>query len=311
MNQSGISYYDRSNGKICQETVLGDGMIRWAYGSLSGRCVAPLLFGNRVLSRLLGAYFDSRHSASRVLPTIEQLAIDSSEFRDAPESFVSFNDFFTRHLKPSARPYSTDSQDFLCPADGRVLLYPQVDSSTQVKVKGVDGELSGLFGQNAPCFSGGSVLVVRLCPADYHRYHFPCSGQVVARRRLGGQLHSVNPIALNAVPGVFCRNKRAITLIRSPQFGRVAFCEVGAFGVAAIHDTYAGDQVTRMQEKGYFAFGGSTVVIVCEPGAVDWDEDLLAQSRQGVETLVRVGETIGRATLPLRSPSCTRPSGAA
>lgn len=296
MNQAPIHYFDRQSGQRCQETVLGDGLIRWAYGTLSGRCVAPLLFGNRFLSRLLGMYFDSRHSRRRILPTIDQLGIVAAEFRDAPESFTSFNDFFTRHLKPSARPYSRDERDFLCPADGRVLLYPDVDAHTQIRVKGIDGNLSGLFAQSAPCFAGGSVLVVRLCPADYHRYHFPCSGQVVARRRIGGALHSVNPLALAAVPGVFCRNKRAITIIRSPRFGRIAFCEVGAFGVAAIHDTYRGDQVTRMQEKGYFAFGGSTVVVVCEPGAVEWHADLLQQSAQGVETLVRVGESIGRCT---------------
>lgn len=296
-----VQYYDRRDGVMRQETVLGDAMIRWAYGSLSGGFCAPALFSNRLLSRLLGAYFDSRHSRARIMPTITQLGIDEQEFRDPPHTFSSFNAFFTRHLKPSARPYSPARDDFLCPADGRVLLYPRVDETTAIRVKGIDGSLQGLFAQPAPCFVGGSVLVVRLCPADYHRYHFPCSGKVVAQRRIRGQYHSVNPLALAAVPGIFCRNKRAVTIIRSPQFGRVALFEVGAFGVAAIHDTYCnkpcahGKQVLRMQEKGYFAFGGSTVVVVTEPGVVEWDHDLIEHAQQGRETLVRVGETIGRA----------------
>lgn len=293
--QDPIRYLDRQTGIEHTETVLGGGLIDWAYRTRSGQIAAPALFGNSLVSRLIGRFLDSPRSRGRIAPTIAELGIDPSEFRDSVASFASFNRFFYRHLKASARPFSTDPTTMLCPADGRVLVYPQVSADDGLAVKGVEAPVGDLLGMAAPALAGGSAVVVRLCPADYHRYHFPCAAQVIGRRRIPGAVHSVNPVALAAVPKVFCRNKRELTLLRSAEFGRIAYLEVGAFGVAAIHQTYQGNQVARMQEKGYFAFGGSTVVLVFEPGAVHFDDDLVAASARGVETLVRVGETIGHA----------------
>jgi phosphatidylserine decarboxylase len=291
-----ILYCDRRTGEVLREVVLGDGVIRWAYRALSGRLCAPLLFGNSIPSRLLGWYFDSRFSRGRIAKIIADLDIDASEFACAPDSFASFNDFFSRRLRGDARPFASDPKLLLSPADGRLLVYPEVHAQAKIRVKGVDGPVCELFDRPIDDFDGGSAAVVRLCPADYHRYHFPCDGTVAETRRIRGRYDSVNPVALAARPRIFCRNKRTYTLIDTDAFGRYAFVEVGAFGVSGIHRTYEGTEVTRMQEMGYFDFGGSTIVLLFRAGAVTFDADLEENSAKGVETLVRAGETIARSS---------------
>ena len=288
-----IEYYNRATGELCQETVMGDAAIKWAYQTMSGKLISPLLFGSSALSRLLGWYFDSPLSKSKIAAAISDLEIDTSEFAIPQQQYKSFNDFFTRKLKDGARPFSSDVKTFLSPADGRLLVYDNIGSDTQVNVKGVEDSLHNLFARDIDEFNGGKVAVVRLCPADYHRYHFPCAGTVVDQVQVKGQYHSVNPVALNAKQQIFCLNKRSYTLIDTVQFGRVAFMEVGAFGVAGIHQTFSGSTVERMQEKGYFDFGGSTVVLVFQKDAIEFSADLLTNSKKRVETLVKVGETIG------------------
>ena len=293
-----IEYYDRATGELCRETVMGDAAIKWAYQAMSGQLFSPFIFGSSLLSHLLGWYFDSPLSKGKIAQTIADLNIDTGEFAKPQEQFSSFNDFFTRKLKDGARPFSTDDSCFLSPADGRLLVYNDIGvtaSDTRVQVKGIEDSLHNLFDCEIDDFNGGKVAVVRLCPADYHRYHFPCAGTVVEQVRVKGQYHSVNPVALNSKEQIFCLNKRSYTLIDTEMFGRVAFMEVGAFGVAGIHQTFSGTKVEKMQEKGYFDFGGSTVVLVFQKDTIEFDTDLLENSRKGIETLVKVGETIAHA----------------
>lgn len=144
-------------------------------------------------------------------------------------------------------------------------------------------------------FIGGALAIVRLCPADYHRYHFPASGRISAAKDLPGALHSVNPIALGAGPDVFGENKRSWTLIDTDTIDSYAFVEVGAFGVGSIINTRTSGAVQKMDEKGYFKFGGSTVVVVFEPGRVQFSDDLVTNSAKGRETLVKVGQPLATA----------------
>jgi phosphatidylserine decarboxylase len=293
-----IEYYDRATGQLRRETVMGDAAIKWAYQTLSGKLFSPLLFGSSLLSRMLGWYFDSSWSRGKIAKAIDDLEIDVNEFAKPQNEFKSFNDFFTRKLKEEARPFSDDSCDFLSPADGRLLVYDDIVGDTCVQVKGIEDSLHSLFGRDIDDFNGGKVAVLRLCPADYHRFHFPCTGTIVEQAKIEGKYHSVNPLALNANARIFCINKRSYTLIDTERFGRLAFMEVGAFGVAGIHQTFSGTQVEPMQEKGYFDFGGSTIVLVFQKGKIEFSEDLIKHSQNGIETLVKVGETIGQAVNP-------------
>ncbi len=287
-----IQYYDRQTKQICQEKVMGDAAIKWAYQSLSGQAISRLLFRSSLLSRLMGLYFDSPLSRGRINRTIADLGINESEFAKPKDEYRSFNEFFTRKLKDGTRPYSMDDNHFLSPADGRLLVYPDIDGDTALKVKGVEDTLTNLFGRRLPEFDGGQVAVVRLCPADYHWFHFPCDGEVIEQVEVKGQYHSVNPVALAAQSRIFCLNKRAYSLIETANFGQIAFMEVGAFGVAGIHQQYQEPTVKRMQAKGYFDFGGSTVVLVFQQDVIKFDDDLIENSAKGIETYVKVGQTI-------------------
>ena len=142
-------------------------------------------------------------------------------------------------------------------------------------------------------YRGGSALVVRLAPYDYHRFHFPADGQVSQTQWIDGTYHSVNPVALACVPDVFHRNRRSVCELTTPAFGRIAYIEVGAINVASIVQTHSIGPCERGQEKGFFQFGGSTVVLLFEPGAIAFDSDLVADSAAGLEVHVRTGAGVG------------------
>lgn len=295
--ESIIYFYRRGNPQLQAETVLGESAVRRAYEHPVGKLFGSLLFHNACISKLFGWYCDSRLSAGRIQATIDTLKIDESEFLDKRAAYTTFNEFFYRRLRPESRPFDTAPASLAAPADGRYLLYPSIDRQTVVPVKGREFRLDALLADSATAseFVGGDVLVVRLCPADYHRFHFPCAGRVVAQKAIPGQYHSVNPIALAKGIDIFPRNKRAWARVASEGFADLVYMEVGAFGVGGIVNTNASCDVRKMDEKGYFKFGGSTLVLLFQAGQVRWSEDLLAHSVEGYETLLKVGETIGEA----------------
>jgi phosphatidylserine decarboxylase len=283
---------DRATGTPFEEVVMGETYIRWAYQDASSSILERVLFRSSVVSKLMGAWFDSGLSKPKIGKTIAQLDIDETEFLVPIEEFKSFNDFFSRRLKPSARPYTTDAAKIVSPADGRVLVFPELDDATFAPVKGFPFSLHKMLPQISARYLGGALAVVRLCPADYHRYHFPCDGQITQSRAIDGALHSVNPIALASGHDVFGENKRHYTLIETEKAGIVCFVEVGAFGVGSIVNTKTEGMVRKMDEKGFFKFGGSTIVLVFEKGRIRFSDDLIANSALGRETLVKVGQDL-------------------
>jgi phosphatidylserine decarboxylase len=295
MTQNSIQVVDRSTGETFDEVVLGEKWIRWAYQDSGSSLLERLLFRSSLVSRLFGAWFDSPLSKGKINSVVEELSIDMKEARDPVESFGCFNDFFIRHLKPETRPFDEDPGQIVSPADGRVLVFPRLDADVFVPVKGHPMSIRTMLPGLHERFVGGALAIVRLCPADYHRYHFPTAGRILESHDIPGALHSVNPIALGAGPDVFGANKRSLTLIETESAGTMCFVEVGAFGVGTIVNTTTEGHVAKMQEKGYFKFGGSTVVVVFEPGAVRFSDDLIANSYKGLETLVKVGEPLATA----------------
>ncbi len=290
-----IVVIDRQTGEPFEEAVMGEKWIRWAYQDSRSRLLERLLFRSSFFSRLMGKWYDSGFSKGKIGVAIEELSIDAGEFAESKESYRSFSDFFTRHLRPEVRPFSTDPQSLVCPAEGRALVFPALDEDVFVPVKGHPFTIRKMLPGRADRFINGALAIVRLCPADYHRYHFPCAGEIMEYRDIGGALHSVNPIALGSGADVFGENKRSTTLIETEYFGTVAFVEVGAFGVGSIVNTRCSGHVEKMEEKGYFKFGGSTVILVFEPDRIRFCEDLVANSNAGKETLVNVGQPLATA----------------
>lgn len=291
-----ITVIDRATGKAFAETVMGETYIRWAYQDARASLLERALFKSALVSKVMGAWYDSPFSKGKIAPTIRELDIDEAEFRDPTSSFATFNAFFARHLKPEARPFSTDTADVVSPADGRVLVYPALDHDIYAPVKGFPFSMHKMLPEVGARYENGALAIIRLCPADYHRYHFPCAGQIIGSHDIAGMLHSVNPIALGSGPDVFGLNKRSYTLIETANAGTVCFVEVGAFGVGSIINTCTSGAVEKMDEKGYFKFGGSTVVLLFEQGKVRFSEDLVRNSARGRETLVKLGQPLARVT---------------
>jgi phosphatidylserine decarboxylase len=295
----GPQVFDRRRQQLFRETVLGDGLLRLAYSAPLRGVSQWLLFRHALWSRLLGWYADCRLSRGRIRRTIAQLGLDETDFRDPVPSFSTFNEFFYRHLRAGARPFDPAPDRLCSPADCRVLVFPRLEDTTCVPVKGRQFTVAGLLGAGrdavAAGFAAGSLIVCRLCPADYHRFHYPAAGRAVDAWAVPGKLNSVNPRALELGLNVFAENRRAVTLLDLDVFGLCAFVEVGAFGVAGIVQTHPGGPFAKMDEKGYFRFGGSTLVLVFRAGGVAFDDDLCRHSAAGVEVLVRCGETIGHA----------------
>ena len=182
------------------------------------------------------------------------------------------------------------------PADGRHLGFAKASAVEGVIVKGQRFNLSKLLGDQklAERFADGAAVFSRLCPVDYHRFHFPVAGISGEARLINGPLYSVNPLALRDRLSILWENKRFITEIESEQFGKVLMLEIGATNVGSVNHTFVPTRpVAKGEEKGYFAFGGSATLTLFEPGRVKLDEDLLEQSAQQRELYAKVGDRLG------------------
>ena len=294
-NTAPIHYYNRYTRQIEQEKILGERGLRWVYGSALGRLSLHLLLKRAFFSQLIGALKSTRRSA-RSLPTfVQEYGINTAEMAQPLESFKSFNDFFIRKLKPDARP--TAPGDLIAlPADGRHSAWQDAAQIRHVFVKGQSFDLPALLGsaELAARYEHGGVLLSRLCPVDYHRFHFPADGVPGAPLRIPGPLASVSPYCLRRQLAWLWTNKRELTLLQTQHIGQVAILAVGATGVGAMHYTFQpGHPVQKGEEMGYFSFGGSTIICFFEPGRIRFAADLLEQTSLGRELYARQGDVLG------------------
>ncbi|GLT53757.1 hypothetical protein SLA2020_270070 [Shorea laevis] len=194
------------------------------------------------------------------------------------EHFKTFNEFFIRELKPGARPIACMERDdvAICSADSRLMAFKSADDSLRFWIKGRKFSIQGLLGKDvcSNAFIDGSLVIFRLAPQDYHRFHIPVSGTIEKFINIPGCLYTVNPIAVNSkYCNVFTENKRVVSIISTAEFGKVALVAIGATMVGSItFSKKEGDYVKKGDEFGYFSFGGSTVICVFEKvEAVDLD----------------------------------------
>lgn len=292
-----IRYYNRSTQSLETEQVYGEGFLRWTYGRPLGAIALHAFVKRPFFSAWYGWRMNATKSAARIAPFIQRYGVDATEFADAPESFASFNEFFYRKLKPAARPIEPDPSRIVFPADGRHLGFERASSIDSVFVKGQKFDLPALLGdaELAARFANGALVLSRLCPVDYHRYHFPCAGIPSAAHTIQGPLFSVSPIALREKLSYLWTNKRSITQLETHDLGTVLLLEIGATCVGEIHQTFKpGTPIEKGDEKGYFAFGGSSTITIFEPGAVKLDTDLLEHSSNQTELYARMGEPMAR-----------------
>ena len=295
MQEDGITYFNRYTGRVEREKVLGERALRWIYGTAAGRLSLHLLLKRAVASRVMG-WLKDRPGSARCLPQfVQEYGIDTAEFARPLEDFRSFNDFFTRTLKPGARPVCADGAAAL-PADARHSGWQDAAEMRGAFVKGQRFDLPALLGsaELARKYEHGTVVLSRLCPVDYHRFHFAVAGTPEAPVRIPGPLASVSPYCLRRNLAWLWTNKRELTVIHSDSLGDVLSLAVGATGVGAIFQTYTpGEHAHKAQEQGYFAFGGSTVMTFFLPGRIRLAQDILDNTANCLETYAHMGDVLG------------------
>jgi phosphatidylserine decarboxylase len=291
-----IQYYERERGQLKTEKVAGEKWLVWLYNNPVGEATLWVLAKRKLVSSVYGKMMDRKSSAKRILPFIEDFDIDMSGVQE--QKFRNFNDFFTRKLKDNARQVDTCFNTVVSPADGKIMAYADISNSDFI-IKGFRFDVSSFLDNPslAQKYRDGALLIIRLAPVDYHRFHFPVSGNLSLNKNVEGDYYSVNPFALRKKAEIFCLNKREYTILSNPLFGDVIMAEVGATMVGSIVQTYKGTFVKKGEEKGYFKFGGSTIVLLFEKDKICIDKDLLSNTAMGYETAVKMGERIGDASL--------------
>lgn len=275
--------------ELVEEPEVGAGAIRFAYGNPFGRFLAKTILCRKFVSNLYAAWQRSALSKGKVKKFMAQYRISAEDC--TTQDFPNFNAFFTRQRKDYVN--LTAENELPAIADSKLTALP-ISAGCRFHIKGVPYTTEELLEDKALAaeYRGGLCLIFRLSPDDYHRYVYPDGGAQEPCRHIPGVLHTVNPIAADMK--VYRRNARTVQKLHTEHFGDVLQMEVGALLVGKIVNHVEGEAAfSKLQEKGYFAYGGSTVILLLKQGVARIDEDILSCSAQGIETKVRLGERIG------------------
>ncbi|MBO0474519.1 phosphatidylserine decarboxylase [Enterococcus ureasiticus] len=243
------------------------------------------------LTKLAGAYLNSSLSKGMINRFIKQNKLQMDEYE--PMTYRSFNHFFMREIKPEARTVSEDKTLLSAPCDGKVTVYP-ISANQTFKVKHSEYALSELLDSTslAKEWQGGCAVIFRLTPDDYHHYYFIDEGTILAHQKIAGVFHTVQPIAIHNEP-VFSRNSREVTVIETENFGKIAQIEVGALMVGKIKNLKNSGNCERFEKKGWFEFGGSTVILLFQENQVTIDPEIWLNTENNLETIVKFGQNVG------------------
>jgi phosphatidylserine decarboxylase len=285
-----LPVWDREAGRLVEE-FLDDHPA--TYDSRPRRSLTQWFESRRLYDWLIAAYQNSAWSTRAIEPFIAKHKIDLSEFK--PVIYRSFAEFFDREFRPGLREFPDQPHKMGAFAEARYFAWCKVEPGQEFPVKGHSLDAEQILGsaQRAAPFLGGPVLLARLAPVDYHHNHYPDDGTTLETAWLGGPLWTINWHALQHQPGILFRNHRQINILKTRNFGRVALVEVGAMSVGRIQQVHPLDTpFARGEEKSVFKFGGSAVLLFGEPGAWQPSDDLVKHTDKGIETLVRLGDTV-------------------
>lgn len=285
-----MKYIDRE-GNVTIEESGQDKILYRMYNSAVGRIVLRLLIRPSV-SKAAGWLLNQKCSKVLIQPFIQKNNIDMSLYEK--KEYASYNEFFTRQIRKEHRPIVEDEKVLISPCDGKLSVYP-VEENSHFKIKNTDYTLKSLLrsGKLAQKFMGGTICIFRLTVDDYHRFCYVDNGRKSGNYHIPGVFHTVNPAANDVYP-IYKENTREFSLLKSEHFKTVLMMEVGALLVGRIVNHQEAGIVQRGTEKGMFEFGGSTVILLFQKDAVEIEKELLQNTENGYETIVKMGEPIGR-----------------
>lgn len=284
-----MKYIDRM-GQKKQVSSKQDKLLKMLYSNILGRCVIKV-FVQPSISEIGGAFLNTGLSFYFIKPFIKYTNIDLEEYEE--KDYKSYNDFFTRKIKKECRPISISPEKLISPCDGKLSVY-EINKNRTFQIKHTCYQLEHLLHSRklAEKYQEGYACIFRLTVDDYHRYCYIDDGVKSDNYKIPGIFHTVNPIANDYYP-IYKENTREFSLLKSKNFGTVLMMEVGALLVGKINNYHKKSAVKKGEEKGRFEFGGSTIVLLFQKDKVELDSDLLDNTREGFETIVKMGETIG------------------
>lgn len=290
-----IKYINRSDNRIKIERPPGEELLDFLYHNPFGERVILPIVKQKFISKWYGKVMDRSISKNRIEPFIKSLNIEMTESQKKIGEFESFNDFFYRKLKPEARKIENG---LVSPGDGKMIAFKNVSEVNTFFVKGEKFTLKE-FLQNdilAEEHANSSLVILRLAPNDYHRYHFPYEGIPSQPEKIEGVYYSVSPISLSKkFTKVFSENKKEVCQLKTRNRGEILIIPVGATMVGSLNSTFKPDSMVKKgEEMGYFAFGGSSVVLLFKSNSFELDTDLIENTKNQLETSVKMGEKIAK-----------------
>jgi phosphatidylserine decarboxylase len=286
-----LPVWDRRTGKLVMEW-MGDHQT--TYESRPRASLIQWIKSHPLFDWAYAAYQNTGRSSRQIEPFVREYHIDMSEFE--PVQYRSFAEFFDRRFRPGVRTFPAAPGEMGAFAEARYLAWGRLDPRQEFPVKGHSLNAEQILGKasRARPFIDGPVLLVRLAPVDYHHVHYPDHGTTLDQDWLGGRLWTVNWHALQNKPDILFSNERRINILETRNFGRLGFVEVGALSVGRIVQVHPIETAFRRgEEKSVFRFGGSAIVVFGEARAWQPADDLIAHTKEGVETFVRLGEPVG------------------
>ncbi len=290
-----IFYVDRQTALVRREKIPAEQWLKWLYHDPFGNLALEAVIKRNAFTRIYGRSMKSPRSTLKIKSFVNMFGIDNSEFEKDLNDYTSFNDFFIRKIKKIHRPINPGPTTIISPVDGKVLAFADIHKETHFIVKGHDFSLPEFLNNSrlAEEYYNGSMMIFRLTPADYHRFHFPFDCIPGKSHRIRGKYYSVSPISLRKKIKTYYQNKREYTLLESEIFGNVIMAEIGATLVGSIKQTFTPGRCYRKgEEKGYFEFGGSAVVLLFKKNVIKIDPDLLHNTLLSYETRVLMGERV-------------------
>jgi phosphatidylserine decarboxylase len=289
-----ILLYNRQTRQVEPEVVYEKAAMDFLFGTRLGFWLTETALKHRWATEFYARRMHSPRSKAKISEFINRYGINVDEVERPLDSFQSFNDFFIRKLKAEARPIDREPSHLISCADSRLIAY-EIKYDTILPVKGRALTVRELLRDPlAEQYHDGLCLIFRLAPVDYHRFCYIDDGEQTPIKVINGYYRSVNPVAIWKQLPIFSENQREYCVLRTQNFGDVVQVDVGATSVGRmVQHKRQGGPCRRGEEKGYFEFGGSTIILLFKAGAVRLDDDIAEYSAKEVETLVRLGEHIG------------------
>ncbi len=296
MNFKPIEFIDRKTGEKKIEKVPGENFLKFLYYNPLGELSLEAIVKRKFLTAFYGKQMDKEKSINKIQSLIDEAGINMEESKKKKSEFKTFNEFFIRELKNGARTIDENENHLVSPADGKIFAYKNIDEVSNFFIKGEEFNLEDFFKDKilAEKYKEGTLIIIRLAPVDYHRFHFPTSGIINESKKIQGYYYSVSTYAIRKNFRIYCENKREYSILKTNKFGDIIIAEIAATMVGGIKQTYRKNtEIKKGEEKGYFFFGGSTTILLLEKGKIVLDNDILENSQNSLETRVLMGEKIG------------------